>query len=481
MGKINHYFIVFFSLLIVCFQPEQSYSQSTNHQKPNIIFILADDLGWGELGCYGNTFNETPNLDKLAAQGIRFTQAYAAAPLCSPTRASILTGEYPVRTGITDFLAPKSTEYLNPNKFITINEQLSTASPLPDGSRETYHTGIIGKWHLDTHFGNIKGGPKDFHFDEVIASETKYIADGDYFYPYDKIATISTGKPHEYLTDRQSEEAVKFIQQNKDKPFFLYLTYYAVHTKLAAPKNLVKKYKRKFDQKYGTGMAEKIYGPENKRHQANHIDNPYLAAMLERIDAGVGTIMKTLEKTDLTKNTIVLFFSDNGGAHGVANNGGLRKGKTWLYEGGIREPLIIRWPGKIKAGRVSDVPVCSIDFYPTFLDIARTAPPKDQTLDGISLVPLLTKEIKPDPRPLYWYYPANTMHWKNRMAAAVRKDDYKLIHFFKDNKTELYNLKNDPAEKTNLANSMPEKTAELKKELQDWRKKVNAKNPLEGN
>lgn len=228
-------------------------------------------------------------------------------------------------------------------------------------------------------------------------------------------------------------------------------------------------------------MAEKIYGTENKRHQANHVDNPYLAAMLERIDAGVGAIMKTLEKTDLAKNTIVIFFSDNGGAHGVANNGGLRKGKTWLYEGGIREPLIIRWPGKIKAGRVSDVPVCSIDFYPTFLDIAGTAPPKDQTLDGISLVPLLTKEIKPDPRPLYWYYPANTMHWKNRMAAAMRKDDYKLIHFFKDNKTELYNLKNDPAEKTNLANSMPEKTAELKKELQEWRKKVNAKNPLGGN
>lgn len=465
---LKKYFFPSFLLLSFCMLQQRSLGQSAS-SKPNIIFILADDLGWGELGCYGNTFNETPNLDNLAAGGIRFTQAYAAAPLCSPTRASIMTGEYPVRTEITDFLAPKSPEYLDPGKFTTINEMLSRAG---------YHSGIIGKWHLDTHFGNIKGGPKDFHFDEVIASETKYIAGGDYFYPYDKIATIKKGAKGEYLTDRQSQEAVKFIKRNQDQPFFLYLTYYAVHTKLAAPKNLVKKYKKKYDAKYGDGMAEKIYGPKNKRHEADHVDNPYLAAMLERIDAGVGSIMKALRKAGIAENTLVVFFSDNGGAHGVANNGGLRKGKTWLYEGGIREPLIMRWPEKIDAGRVSAVPVCSIDFYPTFLAMAGLAPPKDQTLDGISLLPLLSKEKKPDTRPLYWFYPANTMHWKNRMAAAIRKGDYKLIHFFKDGRTALYNLKNDPEEKNNLAKKQPEKTAELKKLLEYWRKETGAKNPL---
>lgn len=479
---LKKYFYTTLFLLALCFLQKRSFCQSSQN-KPNIIFILADDLGWGELGCYGNTFNETPNLDKLASQGIRFTQAYAAAPLCSPTRASIVTGEYPVCTSITDFLAPKSKEYLDPQKFTTINEMLSNSPPL-EGPGETssrrgaYHTGIIGKWHLDTHFGNIKGGPADFHFDEVIASETKYIAGGDYFYPYDKISTIKKGKKGEYLTDRQSQEAVKFIKRNRDQPFFLYLTYYAVHTKLAAPKELVKKYKKKFDAKYGAGMAEKIYGPKNKRHQANHIDNPYLAAMLERIDAGVGSIMKALKKAGIAENTLVVFFSDNGGAHGVANNGGLRKGKTWLYEGGIREPLIVCWPGKIAAGKISDVPVCSIDFYPTFLDMAGIAPPKDQVLDGISLLPLLTKGIKPDPRPLYWYYPANTMHWKNRMAAAIRKGNYKLIHFFKDSRTELYNLEIDPYEKNNLAEKMPAKTAELKQQLKKWRKEVGAENPL---
>jgi arylsulfatase A-like enzyme len=205
------YALLLFMVMAFCLHGQDSYCQPPA-SKPNIVFILADDLGWGELGCYGNTFNETPHLDELAFEGMRFTQAYAAAPVCSPTRPSIMTGQYPARVGITDFLAPKSTEYLDPAKFTTLNEVLSNAG---------YHTGIIGKWHLDAHFKNEKGSPQRFHFDEVIASETKYIADGDYFYPYDKIGTITSGKPHEYLTDRESEEAVKFIQRNKARPFFL--------------------------------------------------------------------------------------------------------------------------------------------------------------------------------------------------------------------------------------------------------------------
>lgn len=450
-----------------CFCRQHATAQSAS-SRPNIIFILADDLGWGELGCYGNDFNETPNLDKLAAGGIRFMQAYAAAPVCSPTRASIMTGQYPARVGITDFLAPKSTEFLDPAKYRTINEVLSAAG---------YHTGIIGKWHLDTHFKNEKGSPQNFHFDEVIASETKYIADGDYFYPYDKIGTITSGRRDEYLTDRQSEEAVSFIKRNKSKPFFLYLSYYAVHTKLDAPKSLVEKYEKKFDEKYGLGKAEKIYGPRNKRHQGGHKDNPWLAAMLERIDAGVGAVMETLKKEGLDDNTLVVFFSDNGGAHGVADNGGLRAGKTWLYEGGIREPLLMWWPGKIKAGGVSEVPVCSVDFYPTFLQIAGAHTPRRQVIDGVSLLPLLREGTAPESRSLFWYYPSPTAGWKKRMCAAVREGDYKLLHFFADDRSELYDLKNDPQEKSDLAGQMPEKTKALEKKLERWEKKVKAQKP----
>jgi arylsulfatase A len=438
-------------------------------RKPNIIFIMADDLGWGELGCYGNDFNETPNLDKLSAQGMKFMQAYAAAPLCSPTRASIMTGQYPARVGITDFLPAKTDRFLDPSKYITINEALSKAG---------YHTGIIGKWHLDTDYENPKGSPRQHGFDEVIGSETKYIADGDYFFPYDKIGTFSTGKENEYLTDRQCEEASRFIERNKEKPFYLYLSFYSVHTKLDAPENLVEKYKRKFDTRYGAGEAEKYYGKANKKHEADHKDNPYLAAMLERIDAGVGQIMETLEQQGLDKNTLLVFFSDNGGAGKVANNGHLRAGKTWLYEGGIRECLIMRWPGKIKPAAVSNEPVTSLDFYPTFLEAANAKKAPGYLLDGKSILSLLTQNKAPQREAFFWHYPSETGKWKPRMASAVRKGDYKLLEFYLDKRIELYDLKNDPGEKNNLAAEMPARTKELKQLLDQWRKQVHAEEPV---
>src|SRR5690606_3649967 len=210
INKMNRVKLFFLAFILSIF------SVSAQKKRPNIIFIMADDLGWGELGSYGNTFNETPNLDKLASEGVKFEQAYAAAPNCSPTRASIITGQYPARVGITDYLpeAEKAKKWLDPAKYITLNEALSAAG---------YHTGIVGKWHLDTHFELNRGGPKAHGFDEVIGSETDYIADGDYFYPYDKISTFTTGAENEYLTDRQSQEASKFIERNKDRPFFLYL------------------------------------------------------------------------------------------------------------------------------------------------------------------------------------------------------------------------------------------------------------------
>ncbi|WP_114778587.1 sulfatase [Botryobacter ruber] len=448
--------------------PEKQQQQQ-QQQQPNIVFILADDLGWGELGCYGNSFNETPNLDKLASQGIKFTSAYAAAPVCSPTRASFVTGQYPARVGITDFLAPHTSRLLDPAKYITVNEALGAAG---------YHTGLVGKWHLDTDFKENKGGPDKHGFNEVIGTETKYIADGDYFYPYDKISTFTSGKQDEYLTDRQSEEGMEFIRRNKNKPFFLYLSYYSVHTKLEAPEDLVAKYKQKFDAKYGKGQADKLFdGPKNKKHQSKHADNPYLAAMLERIDTGVGNIMLELEKNGLAENTLLVFFSDNGGANNVGNNGDFRMHKTWLYEGGIREPLIMRMPGKIKAGSETAVPVSSIDFYPTFLELANAAPPVGHQLDGVSLAPFITKGEDLSRDVLYWHYPAETGNWKDRMSSAVRKGDFKLIQFYADNRVELYNLKTDAAEKHNLAAKMPDKVKELQQLLNKWKTEVNAEQP----
>lgn len=449
---------------------QENEIQTASSKKPNIIFLMVDDLGWGELNSYGNTFNETPNLNKLASQGLRFTQAYAAAPVCSPTRASVMTGQYPARVGITDFLAPKSKMYLKPEEYITINEALSKAG---------YHTGLIGKWHLDTHFKENKGSPKNHGFDEVIGTETKYIADGDYFYPYDKVNTLD-GKEGDFLTDKLMQEAVDYIDRNKDKPFFLYFTPFSVHTSLDAPPALVEKYKKKFDGKYGEGQAHKLFDNQKRgRHRANHLDNPYLAAMLERIDAGVGKIMEKLEKSGIADNTLLVFFSDNGGAHNVSNNGYLRGHKLMLYEGGIREPLIIRWPGKVEKGTTTDVPVSSIDFYPTFLDVAGAEKPEDQILDGQSILPLLTEGKAPDRDELFWHYPSETAHAKARMGSVIRKGDFKLIEFYEDGRLELYNLKNDPSEKINLSSEMPTKVKELKVLLDNWKKETKAFIPLQ--
>lgn len=451
-------------LFVLC-----SISFCAAQKKPNIVFIMADDLGSGELNCYGNTFNETPNLDRLASQGIKFKQAYAAAAICSPTRASIMTGQYPARVGITDFLPAKTTRYLDPAKYVTLNEALG---------KQGYHTGIIGKWHLDTDFDRPKGNPKQHGFDEVIATETKYIGDGDYFYPYDKISSFTSAPENEYLTDRQCLEASKFITRNKANPYFLYLTFYSVHTKLDAPDSLVAKYKKKFDAKYGAGEAEKIFGQQNKRHEAPHLDNPYLAAMIERIDAGVGEIMKTLKETGQENNTMVVFFSDNGSPAKLGNNGGLRMGKSWLYEGGIRENLIMRWPEKIKAGSTTSVPVYSTDFYPTFLAMAGgKTDARDQKPDGVTLLPLITQNKAPQRDAFYWHYPSETGHWKPRMATAVRKGDFKLLYFYLQKRYELYDLKSDPKEEHNLASAKPKKLNELKQLMDAWKKEVKAEEP----
>ncbi len=455
-------------LFLACCTWLLTYSHAHAQQQPNIVFILADDLGAFELGCYGNTFNETPHLDKMAAAGMRFNQAYSSAPICSPARAALLTGQYPARIGITDYLTINASKYLDPEKYYTINEALSEGG---------YRTGIIGKWHLDTRFGNPAGSPQQHGFHEVIGSETEYIAGGDYFYPYGKIATYTTGAEGEYLTDRQCGDAARFIEKNAGHPFFLYLSLYSVHARLDAPEHLVEKYKNKFDAKYGTGAAEKVYGSKGEKRNGKHTDNPYLAAMIESIDNGVGHIMEILKKNGLDKNTLLVFFSDNGGEAGIANNGKLRLGKSWLYEGGIRESLIAKWPAVIKGGCVSDVPVSGIDFYPTFTEMAGLKNKPGYIIDGKSILNIFKQTKWANRTALFWHYPSETGKWVPRMCSAVRMGDYKLLYFYADKRTELYNLKKDPSEKNNIAATQPGKVKKLITALNDWKKEVNAEEP----
>lgn len=438
-----------------CITASQPGSKKQRKRPPNIVFVLADDLGWAELGCYGNKFNETPNLDKLARQGMRFTDAYAAAPVCSPFRAALMTGQWPARVGITDYLRPNDPKHLSTD-YVTIAETLKQAG---------YATGMIGKWHLT---GYANHGAEEFPptvhgFDEAIVSENRGIGGGSYFHPYHFNREIKQRiKPREYLVDRCNLEAVEFIERHKDERFFLYLSHYAVHTRLVGREDLVAKY----EKKPGAGKGNRA--PKN---------NVHLAAQLELIDEGVGKIMAKLDELNLTENTLLIFTSDNGGEDRVTSNAPLRAGKSTLYEGGIREALIIRWPGVIKAGGTCRAAVSTVDFYPTFLDIVGEKPQEDQVLDGVSLLPLIEgkrTELKRDT--LYWHYPLAKPHFLGgRSGGAIRAGDWKLIEFFEDDRIELYNLAEDISEKNNLAEKMPRKAATLRKRLANWREEVGAK------
>jgi len=430
-------------------------------RKPNIIFILADDLGWAELGCYGNNFNETPNLDKLAADGVRFTQAYAAAPVCSPYRAALLTGQYPARVGITDYLRPDDANHLSTD-HVTIAEMLKRAG---------YKTGIIGKWHLTgyANHGAREFPPEAHGFDETIISENRGIDGGSYFYPYHFNREIEKRLPgKEHLLDRSNLEAVEFIERHKDEPFFLYHSRYAVHTRLHGKDELVAKYQSK------PGAGE---GPRADRN------NPHLAAQLEVVDEGVGMIIRKLDELGLADDTIVIFTSDNGGQSGksrsVTSNHPLREGKSTLYEGGIREPLIIRWPKIITPATVCTIPTINIDFYPTLLEAAGIKPYPSQHLDGVSIMPLLKDpSAAPKRDKLYWHYPLSKPHFLGgRSTGAIRAGDWKLIEFFDTGSVEMYNLADDIGEQRDLAGQMPEKCGQLQKLLADWREEVGAKTP----
>jgi len=440
----------------------------------NFVFILIDDMGWRDAGCYGSTFYETPNIDRLAAEGMRFTDAYAACPVCSPTRASIVTGKYPARLKLTEWIGGDkngkllSADYLHylPLEEYTLAEALRAAG---------YATGFIGKWHL----GGPEYYPEKQGFDLNIAGNDKG-SPPSYFYPYrngDYVLDLPGGKEGEYLTDRLTDEALKFVEAHKDRPFLLYLSHYAVHNPQQAKAGMVEKYRNK-------AAAQPAAGPSHAMDLGRQVrqvqDHPVYAGMIQSMDESVGRVMQKLDEMGLAARTAVIFISDNGGlstSEGTpTSNVPLRAGKGWLYEGGIREPMIVKWPGVIRPGSISSVPVISTDFYPTMLEMAGLPRRPDQHRDGISLVPLLRQSGGLAPRSLFWHYP----HYSNQggpPCGAVRSGNYKLIEFYEDDHVELYELNGDIGERRNLEKLNAAKTAEFRELLHSWRKSVDARMP----
>ncbi len=442
----------------------------TPAKKPNFIFILIDDLGWKDLSCYGSTFYETPNIDKLASQGMRFTDAYAAGPNCSPTRGSILLGKYPARSKLTDWLFNWRRSKLIPPKYLpqlpfedtTLAEAFKQAG---------YTTALVGKWHL----GRKPSYPENHGFDINIGGTKSGMA-ASHFYPKWKENVPVDGKPGDYLADRLTDKSLEFIEAHKDKPFFLYFAHYSVHVPLEAKEEMISKYQKKAEDSNLSGKPH--YTNERWRKVRTIQDHAVYSAMVQSMDESVGHVMNKLKQLGIEDNTIIIFFSDNGGLSATegrpTSNAPLRAGKDWLYEGGIRVPLIIKWPGVVKPNTVCIEPVISNDFYPTMLEIAGLPLMPKQHCDGLSLVPLLKQKGSLNRPAIYWHYP----HYAGTSpAGAVRAGDYKLLEYFEDNTFELYNLKDDISESHNLIKEMPQKAEELKKMLFDWQKSVDAGMP----
>jgi arylsulfatase A len=459
----------------VCIVPACAADESAK-RPPNIVIILIDDLGWLDLGCFGSTFYETPHIDKLASQGMKFTDAYASCSVCSPTRASLLTGRYPARLHLTDYLTgrpPKDAKLQVPEwrPYLLPSTQTIATALKPAG----YVSALVGKWHLggSREFGAPAAAeastPERFGFDVNVAG-SHFGQPPDYFAPYERggpkntthrFPNFSSKVEGEYLTERLTDEAEKFIENNKDRPFFLYFPHYAVHTSMgnrwqAKPKT-IEKYKAKAN-------------PKAPQHHAVY------AAMIEDMDESIGRVLRKLDQLKLSEKTIVIFTSDNGGYGQATAQPPLRGAKSEAYEGGIRVPLIVRWPGAIAPGSRCEVPVISADFLPTCCEVAGVKPAANQPVDGVSLVPLLKQTGTLTRDALFWHYP----HYNDlsKPHGIIRQGDWKLIEFYEDSRHELYNLKNDIGEKVDLAKSEGEKAKELQRALADWRRQVGAQMPV---
>jgi arylsulfatase A len=485
---------------------------------PNIVFFLVDDLGWSDVGCYGSSFHETPNIDQLAKEGVRFNQAYAACHVCSPTRASLLTGKYPARLHLTDWLSGRKNYPFQKLKMPTHVQQM------PDEEKtlaETfkshgYSTAIFGKWHL----GEEPSGPTSQGFDlQIPRNWNKGWPQSGYHSPFGMDGI--EGKDGDYLTDCLTDEALKYIESTKDKPFFLYFSHFAVHDPIQGRKDLVEKYKKKLaSMPASKGPAFILEGnPDDlhplsrkkldelikqKSHRAykvlpqrtvkikQHQDNVEFAAMVETVDESLGRVLAKLEELGLSDNTIVVFFSDNGGMSGAnfgrptkivkksqldkafsSSNLPLRGAKGWLYEGGIRVPMIVKWPGNGKKGVACEEPVISTDFYPSLLEMAGLPSMPEQHMDGVSFVSALKgKAFRRNA--IYWHFPHYSNHGMQSPGGAIRLGDYKLLEYFENNTVQLFNLKDDLGEQNDLAKKQPKKVRELRDMLHAWRKEVSA-------
>jgi len=439
--------------------------------RPNVIFFLIDDLGWKDLGCYGSTFYQTPNIDRLAEEGMRFTNGYAACNVCSPTRAAIMTGKYPARLLLTQWLPAgrwscaqnklREGRYISnlPLEEITIAEALREAG---------YRTAFMGKWHLGTETYYY---PEHQGFDLNVAGRD-YGAPGSYFYPFEGSWEIPTtgkmlqkksplsGQEGDYLVDRLAEEAEKFIRTHADEPFFLMLSHYAVHTPLQGKPDKVARYEQ-VPEVHRQGKAD-------------------YAAMVESVDDSVGRVMQTLRELKLDEQTFIIFTSDNGGYAGATDNSPLRANKGSNYEGGVRVPVIIKWPGHTKPGSISHEPVISMDFYPTILAVTAQSLRPHQHVDGENLVPILTGSGGLQREAIYWHYPHYNDHPQSFPSGVIRARDWKLIEAFETSKLSLYNLVEDLGETRDLSDNEPAKVMELHAKLRAWRKDVGA-DPMKPN
>lgn len=487
-------------------------------RRPNVVFFLVDDLGWRDLGCYGSRFYETPHIDEFAAQSVRFTQAYAACPVCSPTRASIMTGKYPAALRLTDWLPGRKNHPFQKLKNAETRQYLPLEeTTLAEAFKEHgYATAHIGKWHL----GEDPRGPLAHGFDIQVPRWNKGWPKTGYHAPFgfDDLP----GAPGDYLTDRLTDKALEFIDDHLDRPFFLYFSHFAVHDPIQGRVDLVKKYQAKLghppnqleqafilegnpDARSPLSRSELDALLDDERYQGFRVlprqtvkvkqrqDNAQFAAMVESVDQSLGRLLARLKAAGLDRHTIVVFFSDNGGMSAAnfgrpgriidssqldatysTSNLPLRGGKGWLYEGGIRVPLIVKWPGEARAGTVCDVPVISTDLYPSLLQMTEFASRPDQHTGGVSFVALLRGEPRLEREAIYWHFPHYSNHGMQSPGGAVRCCDYKLIEYFENGTVQLFNLKDDVGEQHNLADEQPQTATRLRGMLHRWRASVDA-------
>ncbi len=456
---------------ILCVLGFAASGRSQTADRPNILFIFLDDYGWKDAGFMGSDFYETPNIDRLASEGMVFTNAYSCAANCAPARASLLAGQYSPRHEIYNVGTrrrgkPEFGKLKHIPGTATLRRDIVTwAQSLQNNG---YKTATMGKWHLSD-------DPVLYGFDVNIGGTHSGGPPKGYFSPHGKVPGLKDAPKGEYITDRLHDEAIKFIESNKENPWFLYLTHFAVHTPLQGKKEIVSKYKQK---------------EKGELH-----DSEVMAAMIESVDEGVGRLVAKLDSLGLTDKTVIVFFSDNGGYGPATSMHPLKGYKGTYYEGGIREPFFVKWPGVVKAGTKNDTPIIAVDLYPTFCAMTGTPLPEGQPLDGVNLVPLLKGEETLESRALYWHFPAYLQSYarvydeqrdpiyRSRPCGIIRYGDWKLHEYFEygEDGLELYNLASDIGERENLVASHPEKAKELHRMLKEWRTSIEAPVPEEKN